>query len=110
MCEYKSRTEGRLKKHIENFHSNTSPEQLAANKQKKGKMPAKPKKFTCKTCGHETPTKVLFFVCFLYSKISSIAIINLEILRLGENFQIWYVDGIFHAESKLEIHLFRKNI
>ena len=60
MCEYKSRTEGRLKKHIENFHNNPTPEQLAANKQKKGKMPAKPKKFTCKTCGHETPTKVSY--------------------------------------------------
>ena len=49
-CDYTSRTEGRLKRHIKDFH--TDPE----NKQRT--MPGRPKIFRCKQCEFSCVDKV----------------------------------------------------
>ena len=50
-CDYKSRTEGRLKRHIKDFHTEDGE---FGNRT----MPGRPKVFKCKQCDYSTTEKV----------------------------------------------------
>ena len=50
-CDYKSRTEGRLKRHIKDFHTDDGE---FGNRT----MPGRPKVFKCKQCDYSTTEKV----------------------------------------------------
>ncbi|KAL4217859.1 hypothetical protein ACF0H5_022598 [Mactra antiquata] len=54
-CDYKSRTEGRLKRHIKDFH--TEDPDGGYNRT----MPGRPKVFRCKQCDYSTTDKVEFW-------------------------------------------------
>lgn len=53
-CDYKSRTEGRLKRHIKDFH--TEDPDGGYNRT----MPGRPKVFRCKQCDYSTTEKVQY--------------------------------------------------
>ncbi|XP_041360449.1 uncharacterized protein LOC121376747 [Gigantopelta aegis] len=57
-CDYTSRTEGRLKRHIKDFHTNEDPNN--PNKVQRT-MPGRPKVYRCKQCEFSTITKVEFW-------------------------------------------------
>ncbi|XP_074657237.1 uncharacterized protein LOC141910398 [Tubulanus polymorphus] len=59
-CDYTSRTEGRLKRHIKDFHSEVPPESFAG--QKSQRTPGRPKVYRCKQCEFTATTKVEFWV------------------------------------------------
>lgn len=54
-CDYKSRTEGRLKRHIKDFH--TEDPDGGYNRT----MPGRPKVFRCKQCDYSTTEKIDFW-------------------------------------------------
>ncbi|XP_053382637.1 uncharacterized protein LOC123541329 isoform X3 [Mercenaria mercenaria] len=54
-CDYKSRTEGRLKRHIKDFH--TEDPDGGYNRT----MPGRPKVFRCKQCEYSTTDKIEFW-------------------------------------------------
>ena len=60
-CDYTSRTEGRLKKHIKDFHTEnedgTSPNRTVRT------TPGRPKLFRCKQCEFVSSTKVKWLKC-----------------------------------------------
>ncbi|KAM7542028.1 hypothetical protein Aperf_G00000013402 [Anoplocephala perfoliata] len=53
-CDYTSRTEGRLRRHIEGFHSEERPGNFSG---KTTKRPAKPKTYYCRQCDFMAQTK-----------------------------------------------------
>ncbi|KAK3088653.1 hypothetical protein FSP39_021977 [Pinctada imbricata] len=55
-CDYKSRTEGRLKRHIKDFHTDDPPEGFGSKRNM-----GRPKVFRCKQCNFETTEKTLFW-------------------------------------------------
>ncbi len=73
-CDYTSRTEGRLKRHIKDFHSETTPDSFSGNKNMRPEetspaqtgptdpnnpaQPGRPKVFKCKQCDYITTVKV----------------------------------------------------
>jgi hypothetical protein len=59
-CDYKSRTEGRLKRHIKDFH--TEDPDGGYNRT----MPGRPKVFRCKQCEYSTTDKVSYIFCLVY--------------------------------------------
>ncbi|WAR17747.1 HUNB-like protein [Mya arenaria] len=55
-CDYKSRTEGRLKRHIKDFHTEDIDGGYGART-----MPGRPKVFRCKQCEYSTTEKIDFW-------------------------------------------------
>ncbi|XP_052260148.1 uncharacterized protein LOC127864529 isoform X2 [Dreissena polymorpha] len=55
-CDYKSRTEGRLKRHIKDFHTDDSDGGYGART-----MPGRPKVFRCKQCEFSSTDKIEFW-------------------------------------------------
>ncbi|KAL3314881.1 Zinc finger protein Pegasus [Cichlidogyrus casuarinus] len=62
-CDYKSRTEGRLKRHIKDFHSTTPPDSFSG---KNAKL-MKPKIQKCKQCNFHTEIKASPLSLSLYA-------------------------------------------
>ncbi|XP_067665934.1 protein hunchback-like isoform X2 [Haliotis asinina] len=58
-CDYTSRTEGRLKRHIKDFHSSDSDGFGTAKMQRM--QPGRPKVYRCKQCSFASTTKVDFW-------------------------------------------------
>ncbi|XP_064485585.1 protein hunchback-like [Ornithodoros turicata] len=60
-CDYTSRTEGRLKRHVKDFHSEVPPESWAGTRVPRTDDGAldggKERKFRCKQCGHVADSK-----------------------------------------------------
>ncbi|KAL5013446.1 hypothetical protein ScPMuIL_007716 [Solemya velum] len=54
-CDYKSRTEGRLKRHIKDFHTDDPPDLKQRN------MPGRPKVYRCKQCEYVATNKNEFW-------------------------------------------------
>ncbi|XP_064652851.1 uncharacterized protein LOC135503277 [Lineus longissimus] len=63
-CDYTSRTEGRLKRHIKDFHSEVPPENFSGNRTMRNSpgTPGRPKVYRCKQCEFVATTKVEFWV------------------------------------------------
>ena len=66
-CDYTSRTEGRLKRHIKDFHSDTPPNNFSGSRMLSSspssfapmkREPGRPKLFRCRHCDFSSPTKV----------------------------------------------------
>lgn len=55
-CDYTSRTEGRLKRHIKDFHTDTENKQRA--------VPGRPKVYRCKQCDFSCTNKVIKYSYF----------------------------------------------
>lgn len=61
-CDYKSRTEGRLKRHIKDFHTE-EPADGFGSKRNMGR----PKVFRCKQCDFVATEKVITYpLCYMY--------------------------------------------
>ncbi|ELU16066.1 hypothetical protein CAPTEDRAFT_199858 [Capitella teleta] len=66
-CDYTSRTEGRLKRHIKDFHSEEPPDSFAgnktptSNKQEPEGPPNRPKIFKCRQCEFASENKIEFW-------------------------------------------------
>lgn len=56
-CDYTSRTEGRLRRHVKDFHSDVPPDNFSG----KAIKPVRPKLQRCKQCDFTTETKVRYF-------------------------------------------------
>lgn len=66
-CDYTSRTEGRLKRHIKDFHSDTPPNNFSGSRMLSSspssfapmkREPGRPKLFRCRHCDFSSTTKV----------------------------------------------------
>ena len=71
-CDYTSRTEGRLKRHIKDFHSDTPPNNFSGSRMLASspssfapmkREPGRPKLFRCRHCDFSSPTKVCTTSC-----------------------------------------------
>ena len=72
-CDYKSRTEGRLKRHIKDFHTEDPDGGYGART-----MPGRPKVFRCKQCEYSTTEKVNLTFILIRSRVTS----NIQVIQI----------------------------
>nr|QRF78331.1 Hunchback [Owenia fusiformis] len=60
-CDYTSRTEGRLKRHIKDFHSDDPPDSFSGQPRHIVRTPGRPKVFRCKQCEFTSVDKIEFW-------------------------------------------------